>query len=371
MNVVIYTPVLSVGDAIGNDILAMAKILRRQGHTVLYSARWESTLPVVPIKKVPDILRSPDDLIIFHHSIGCEDGVRMFERLGCRKVVRYHNVTPAKFFRTRNKKTADACDAGLEQLRRLLGQGTRLWVDSEFNGRDARRIVANVPYDVLSPFNQVEQLLEASSDRAGFGLYEDWVTNILVVGRVVPNKNITTAVEAFRVYLERHEPQARLFLAGDLSDHKYTGEVIERIKELELGDRVFVTGKVSVEQLKAFFLSAQVLLTTSLHEGFCVPLVEAMALRVPIVALPNAAIPDTAGDVAVYPEDDSPEAIAAAINVVRSNGLALEDRLNRGWHRYQENFTNRAIEAKFLKLFNEVIGASERDTVMERVRCGA
>lgn len=358
MNVVIFTPALLEGDGVGNDVLGMARALRAAGHAVSFSTRWESALPVVPLNRVPDLLRHPDDVFLLHHSIGCEEAVRLFEALPCRKIVKYHNVTPPHFFADINEVVVKGCVAGLKQVARLLRPGVRVWVDSPFNGRDLERVCPGHPFEVLPPFNQVDDLLEAETDRTSVGLYDDWLTNILVVGRLVPNKNVTRALEAFAIYLDRHDPQARLFLVGDLAQNAYCETVLDCIRDLGLADRVFITGKVSLEQLKAFYLSAQILLTTSCHEGFCLPLVEAMGLRVPIVALRNTAIPDTGGDVAVYPADD-PAAIAAALAAVRAEPTTLEDRLDRGWQRYRDHFDNRAITARFHKLFASATAAGK------------
>src|SRR5262249_20286603 len=149
------------------------------------------------------------------------------------------------------------CVAGLEQLVRLLRADVPIWVDSPFNGRDLQKACPGHPYEVLPPFNQVDQLLAARPDRnAGC---DDWHTTILVVGRLVPNKNFTRAVEAFAAYLERHDAHARLVLVGDLGQNAYCEKVLERIRTLGVGEHVLIAGKVSLEQLKAFYLSADVL----------------------------------------------------------------------------------------------------------------
>src|SRR4029079_18419961 len=105
---------------------------------------------------------------------------------------------------------------------------------------------------------------------------------------------------------------ARLLIAGGHVFPEYSEAIAARIRELELIDHVTITGRVSSSQLRALYLSADVLLVTSEHEGFCVPLVEAMALGVPTVAVPATAVPETAGPFAVYADPDATALAAAA-----------------------------------------------------------
>jgi glycosyltransferase involved in cell wall biosynthesis len=356
MHVVILTPALVEGDAVSNDVVGMARTLRGMGHRVTLSVRWVSgEFPIVPFNRVPELLTSPVDVLIYHHSINFAEGVRYIAELPCRKIVKYHNVTPPELFRDHNREIARGCAEGLTQVEHLLRPDVPLWADSPFNGRHAQSFRANWPFHTLPPFNQVHELLAAEPDLAGVGLFDDWFTNVLVVGRLVPNKNVTLAIDAFAAYRRKHDPYARLILVGDLAQNAYCKTLLDRIAEHELAEHVVITGKISVAQLKAFFLTAQVLLTTSKHEGFCAPLVEAMALRVPIVALPNGAIPDTAADVALYPQEDA-ESIADALLLARTDTRGREERLERGWQRYAEHFTNQVIALEFQRLFAEAQG---------------
>ena len=117
-----------------------------------------------------------------------------------------------------------------------------------------------------------------------------------------------------------------------------------------------VTGKVTVPQLKALYLTADMLLVTSLHEGFCVPLVEAMGLLLPVVAVPNAAVPFTGGNAALYANAD-PKQIAAQMHVLMTQANTRETHINRGQQRYATMFDNKAIEKRFEVLFDELMAS--------------
>ena len=352
MTVGIALPTLNDGDAVGNDVLGMARALRRRGHDVLLFA-WNGQVaePVRTPEELPGCLTRPDDVLIYHHSIGCEWAVRAAESLPCRRVVKYHNVTPPHFFATLNPGVARACEQGLRELKRLAKSDAKLWADSAFNAADAVAAGARRPVEVLPPFHQTDALLEAEPDRGAVGGLDDWATNVLLVGRLVPNKNIPLAVRAVAEYARRYDPRTRLIVVGDRPLPECAAEIDAVIRAEGRAGQVVVTGKVTVSQLKALYLTSDALLVTSLHEGFCVPLVEAMALLTPVVAVPNAAVPGTGGDAVLY-ADATPEAIAARLHEAISDPAVRQTRLARGRRRYLDEYDNAATERRFLALFD-------------------
>lgn len=205
----------------------------------------------------------------------------------------------------------------------------------------------------MPPFHQVDQLLGIEPDANAISDIDDWNTNILVVGRVVPNKNIPLAIRTFAEYRHLYDPQARLIVVGDRPIVHHAMEVDALINDLGLRGRVAITGKVSVAQLKALYLTADALLITSHHEGFCVPLIEAMGLRLPVVAVPNAAVPFTGGDAARYASAE-PGLLAGELNYAIADHSEREAMLRRGWDRYSERFTNQVIGRRFEQLFTSL-----------------
>lgn len=356
MKVGIIIPTLVDGDAVGNDAIGMARHIRGRGIPVsFFVTRSTSAEQTQHIDDFPEVFTSPDDVLIYHHSIGFERGVRAIERNPCRrKAVKYHNVTPPEFFRGLNAEVAKACVEGITQVKRLADTPAKIWADSEYNGEHVRQFHPGRAYSELPPFHHADELLTVEPDyRAVTGL-DDWATNILLVGRVVPNKNIPLAISAFAEYRRTFDPRARLIVVGDQPVPDHAAEVRQAVADAGQNGHVYVTGKVSTAQLKALYLTADVLLVTSLHEGFCVPLIEAMGLRVPVVAVPNAAVPFTAGDAARYADAD-PARLAAQIDAVLTDPDEREKQTHLGWERYDERFTHAAIENRFAELFDDLL----------------
>ncbi len=356
MKVGIVIPTLADGDAVGNDALGMARHIRGRGIDVdFFVTRSHIAEPTRLMHEFARSMRSPDDVIIYHHSIGFEAGVKAIENAPCRrKAVKYHNVTPPKFFKDLNEDVVKACEEGIAQVGRLAKSKATLWADSEYNGQHIREFRPGREFHELPPFHHADQLLTLEPDyRAASGL-DDWTTNILLIGRIVPNKNIPLALEAFAEYRRRFNPHSRLVIVGDQPIPLHSAEVHAAIEDLKLCGHVLITGKVSVPQLKALYLTADVLLVTSLHEGFCVPLIEAMGLRVPVVAVPNAAIGFTGGDAAFYAEGNA-TALAERLDGVLTDADLRERHLHAGWQRYREKFANEAIDRRFAELFDDLL----------------
>jgi len=98
--IAILTPTLTSADAVSNDVLTMRRVLSERGHEVRIFAENSSLAgeridaPAAALKHS----RSRDDVLIYHHSIGCTSGVETMQAATCRKIVKYHNVTPPEFF---------------------------------------------------------------------------------------------------------------------------------------------------------------------------------------------------------------------------------------------------------------------------------
>ena len=232
--------------------------------------------------------------------------------------------------------TAELVDAR-RQLGELAG-GTELAVaDSVFNEAElvdaGYRRTTVVP--VLVDFEALGAVGDRATDRrlaaAKGGGGADW----LFVGRVSPNKCQHQVVKAFAVYRRVYDPRARLWLVGGSSSSRYEAALGRFVEALGLGGAVTLTGSVPQRVLVSHYRHADVLVCLSEHEGFCVPLVEAMWHRVPVVALGATAVPDTVGPAGVVlpfrgGRQPAPVLVAAAVHRVVSDGSVRDALVAEG-----------------------------------------
>lgn len=354
--VAIVTPTLTPADAVSNDVLTMRRVLSERGNEVRIFAE-SSTLAGEQIEEPAaalSYLRTNDDVLIYHHSIGCADGVTTLRAASCRKIIKYHNVTPPHFFSGVSAAHEQLCKTGRAQLREIVAADPDLYLAaSAFNKSD---LIAAGSDDhktfVVPPFNQADVLRAAAADLELLDSYHDEDVHLLTVGGVRPNKGHADLIEAFATYYFNFNSQARLFIVGAENNafERYTEKLQEMIEWWSIDSRVVFTGEVSDETLKSYYLLADALLITSAHEGFCVPLVEAMAMKVPIVAYASTAIPETAQDAAIMWDKRDRYLMAESIDFLQRNEEAKMELVLRGSRRYEENFSNHAIEKRFLEV---------------------
>ena len=359
--IAILTPTLTPADAVSNDVLMMRRVLGERGHEVRIFAENSSVAGerIETPAAALTYLRSDDDVLIYHHSIGCTSGVETMRAATCRKIVKYHNVTPPDFFEGISEQHQHLCESGRAQLREIIAARPDLYLaDSAFNASDL--IAAGSEEHktfVVPPFNQADDLRAGSADLELLDSYRDDSVNLLMVGGVRPNKGHADLIEAFATYYYHFNGQARLFIvgAGNKAFAPYAAALKRLIDEWSIDSRIVFTGEVSNEALKSYYLLGDALLMTSEHEGFCVPLVEAMALKVPIVAYASTAIPETAHDAALIWDERDPYLMAQSIDFLQTNEAEKIALVYRGSRRYEERFSNSAIEKRFFELVHPQI----------------
>ena len=212
---------------------------------------------------------------------------------------------------------------------------------------------------VVPPFHHIDRLAALNADAEVLSACHDGRTNVLFVGRVAPHKGHQALLEAFAVYHRLYDGNSRLLLVGkeDPRLERFSARLREQARRLGVHGVVTFTGEVSDERLKAYFEAADVFVSASEHEGFCVPLVEAMALRLPIVAHGSSAVPDTVGPAGLLWDAPDPFLFAESIACVVTDQTVRTALGERGWRRYQERFHNQRIEGRFLEAVQCVLSA--------------
>ena len=353
--IAIVTSHVTTGAAVSSDVLGMHAALERRGHDArVYAETSDLQTPKVwPTSEVAGFLADPEDVLVYHHSIGWTPALEILKAVSCRTVVKYHNITPPRFFAGLSAWHEQKCRQGQEQLQALANADCDLYVsDSDYNQQE---LLANGVDEsrtfVVPPFHEIERLLSMEADLETLDAYRDGKTTVLAVSRVAPHKGHADLLKAFAAYHHACNQKSRLLIVGREEEAfaDYSSKLREILKFLSLEDAVIFAGEVSDSVLRALYLLANVFLCTSEHEGFCLPLVEAMATKVPIVAYDSAAIPETLGGAGILIEDRNSEMMAESINV-----LAKDDAMNatvgiEGYRRYENQFTTAIIERKFVR----------------------
>ena len=338
-----FHPVIAYGDAVGNDCFELQRMFWASDvRSDLFA--WEAKPEVrALVRDWRDLERLPKDaLLLIHHSMG-NDVIDEVAKLPQRKAIVYHNITPAEHFVGINEHARIYSELGREQLRRLAGVAEFGFADSEFNRRELE--AAGGATTAVVPILYDWEQLDVAPDAAVTRRLADERTSILVVGQILPQKAVHDAIAGFAEY-KRRDRGARLYLVGSTAmSGGYLERLQRQVEEAGLRDDVTFTGSVSVEQLVAYYRGASALLTTSDHEGFCVPLIEAMRSRLPIVANPAGAIPETLGDAGILLLEKTPGAVADALERAVRDQDAREDLIERGEKRLAE-FSRERVRAR-------------------------
>jgi glycosyltransferase involved in cell wall biosynthesis len=191
---------------------------------------------------------------------------------------------------------------------------------------------------------------ELAAAKAGGGV------DVLFVGRVVPSKGQHELVKALWAYRRLYDPAARLHLVGGTSSFAYLKALRGFVHDLGLADAVRITGDVSDAALSAYFAAADVYLSLSAHEGFGVPLVEAMVAGVPVVARGVGGVAETVGEAALLLAGSDPAYVAAAVRRVCTDA-GLRQRLIAAGHKRVPARSLDAVAPQFVAAVATVAGA--------------
>jgi len=313
------TAALSYGDAIGNEALKIQKALRAAGHESDIFA--ELVHPRVahlarPLAEYAQVSAS-DTVCIFHFSIGSAAG-RLIHKAPDRLVVVYHNITPARFFLGFHPHLAGLCYHGRRELHAFAPRTELALGDSELNRLELEQ--AGFTRTGVLPIVLDLPLYERPASPVVRRLYDDGRTNILFVGRIIPNKKIDDLVRSFAFFQKHVRPRSRLLLVGDYRGfERYLDRLQELVRELR-ADEVVFTGQVDDDELYAYYRLADAFLCLSEHEGFGVPLVEAMLFGLPVVAYEAGAVRETLRGGGLLLQDKRPELVAEVLDRVTHGG---------------------------------------------------
>lgn len=313
---------LGYGDAIGNEVLGIRDALRGAGYeSDIFVETADPRLEALTrdYRELEDV-SSPDTILVHHFSIGSRAS-RIAFALPDRMVLVYHNITPPEYFLDVHPLLVRQCFRGRRELAAYARRCDLALGDSEFNRRELEAM--GFPRTGVLPVVPGFSHLDVPPDGRILRQFDDGWTNVLFVGRVIPNKRIDEVVRAFAAYQRLFNPRSRLLVVGShTSFERYLAMLHDLVARLG-ATGVHFLGHVSNRELTACYDVADVFLCASEHEGFCVPLIESFYKRVPVLAYAATAVPVTMDGAGVLYTSREPAHVAALVDAVASNaGLA-------------------------------------------------
>ncbi len=280
--------------------------------------------------------RHARNVLVFHASIG-QPAVHDFLTTRAEPLVLvYHNITPGSYYEPYDPFFADLLVLGRQEVERLRPRVLAAVAASQFNARELEAMgYRNIR--VVPPVVNVRRLSQVEPRASTVRHLEALDAPILLaVGQLLPHKRPDFLVEMMHVAATYLGMNGYLMLVGYQRFERYARAIREQVLELNL-PRVHVVGAVDEPDLAAMFSTAAAVVSASEHEGFCLPLLEAMTFEKPVVAHACAAIPETVGDAAILlPSADGPALFAEAVTEILANDAMRAGLTARGARRLTE-----------------------------------
>lgn len=352
MKVIQIAPTVTTGDAVGNEIIALDAVLKKNNISSRIYAHNIGEKVKKQVKDIKTLKHIHSDDILLYHMSTYSGFYNLIKNAKCKKIVRYHNITPSIFFERYNPKMKRFIEDGLAEIISMNDLFDAGIADSEFNKQDLIKYGYSCPITVLPIILKMEdysrqpdeELMEKMKNRKGHIL--------LYVGRIAPNKKIEDVISAFELYRRYYEPEAVLIIAGSYDKNDLYYRTLKIFTEINHVENVIFTGHTSFQAILAYYHSADLYLCMSEHEGFCVPLVESMYFRLPILAYQSTAVPETLGEAGVVTDTKDALINAGIINIIlHDNGLQMKMKQNEAER--LEKYMPQHVQAQFIDFMRQ------------------
>ena len=353
---------LGYGDAIGNEALGIRHVLREAGYASDIYVQTADPRLEHETTDYRDLLddAGPETILLHHFSIGSRAS-RIAYALPGRMVLIYHNITPPEYFIGVNPTLVQLCYTGQRELGAYVARCTLALGDSEFNRAELETI--GFPRTGVLPAVPSFDHLDGPPSRLLAATFDDAWTNILFVGRTIPNKRLEDLIRFFYAYRLKYNPASRLLLVGAQSGfEEYVAALHDLIATLRVPD-VHLIGHVSNAELTGLYDVADLFLSASEHEGFCVPLIEAFYKRIPVIAFDATAVPVTMDGGGVLYDYKDPRHVASLMHAVLSDA-ALETEVLRAQDAALDRLRQQDFGGTLLRFVDDVRRAPRRDPPM-------
>lgn len=319
-----FTPSIADGDGVSGGVLWTADILREFGfNSSVYANHIDPKLKD-KVLHIDSYVPSPDNVLIYHHSIGHEHHEQILA-FADKKILCYHNITPSHFFKN-SPHLQQACDLGRKQLASSTKAFVASYADSEYNSKELRAF--GYPNPILIPL--LVDITKKNLTRPNENIIKNYsqTFTILFVGRIVSNKSQEMLIETIYYLKKLLSLKLKLILVGSTSEQAYFDYLKKLVVSLKLEDNVLFAGKVSQEDLAAYYSAADIYLSLSDHEGFSIPIIEALSYDTLTIAYSTCALPDTLGEQGII-DFKSPDLVAKYIYDIINDPILRANILKR------------------------------------------
>lgn len=347
-----FVHTLAYGDAISNEALQLRRALQKQGigsEIFVVHAHEKLKAQTRPYQTLGELPRDEKTVFILHYSIASPLNEIFNDLQDCLRVLIYHNITPETWFLAYNARVVGDLRSARAGLAKAVNSADLVLADSAYNLSELSTDKPSAVFPLV--LDEDKWNIAANAGIAGL-LSSGGRANFLHVGRTAPNKCLEDILKIFYFFHHKIDKQSRLWLVGsDIDTEIYSFELRRLALELHIEEAVTFAGSVADCELRSFYENSDIYLCMSEHEGFCVPLLEAMHFGVPILAYAQPAVKETlSGAGIIFGEKRHAEIAEAAQLVLADNSLrekcvrAGRERLQEfGWTRFEERLAKHLI----------------------------
>jgi glycosyltransferase involved in cell wall biosynthesis len=341
-------PAFHQGDAIGDTASHLKRFLNSQGFSSeIFCLTRDEELEgeSKSISSFPKVKSS--DVTILHFALP-SPLTKAFAKLPTRKVLIYHNITPPEFFVDYSQEMSNLSRLGRKELASLVPHVSLALADSEFNCQELRKLgfKKTAVFPLFVDFARYERKI----NRLVYELFRDERTNILFVGRIVPNKRIEDIIKVTFYFKKYIAPLVRMIVIGKTQSlPSYYESLVRLADEFYLKpEEICFTGHIPDEEMYALYQASDVFLSLSEHEGFGLPFVESMVFDLPIIAYDSTAVPYTLDGAGVLIKHKRVDHVAELVNIV-AHDKKIKEKILQGQRQRLGKFKDQNLEKLVLK----------------------
>jgi L-malate glycosyltransferase len=342
-------PSLNFGDAVSSDVIAIRDALQKKGYESDIYAKLIHPKVIKQAKHLSLYHGNPSNILIYHFAVAGRDVTDFVKNLPDKKILLYHNITPAEYFYNYDDVLYDLCSRGRKELAGLSKHFEMGLGDSTFNCMELEKLgfkcTSTLP--ILIDFKKYEVFDEKLDSK----LKQNGKKKIIFVGRIAPNKKQEDVIKTFYFYCKYINKSSTLYLIGRREINPYVKQLEELVETLELSENVVFTGVLNDNELNSYYRNADVFLCMSEHEGFCVPLVESMHFDLPIVAYNSSAISETLGNSGILLNEKNYVLSAELLNVLIEDS-SFREAIIKNQRKKLSDYSKNKIEGRLFEIID-------------------